>query len=122
MASKVTPIPEGFHSVTPYLCIRGASDAIDFYKKTFDAEELIRIPSPDGTIGHAEIPIGDSRIMISDESVEMDFRSPDSTGGTPGHIYLYAEDIDRIYAQALAAGAKSLIGLEDQFWDTGPAL
>jgi len=116
MASKVTPMPEGFHPVTPYLCIRGASDAIDFYKKAFDAEELIRIPSPDGTIGHAEIQIGDSRIMISDESVEIDFRSPDSIGVTPVHIYLYVEDVDRIYAQALAAGAKSLMALEDQFW------
>ena len=116
MASKVTPIPEGFHSVTPYLCIRGASDAIDFYKKAFDAEELIRIPSPAGTIGHAEIQIGDSRIMISDESVEIDFRSPDSIGVTPVHIYLYVEDVDRIYAQALADGATSLMAIEDQFF------
>jgi|TARA_B100001079_G_C16217555_1_gene428752 PhnB protein len=77
---------------------------------------LIRIPSPDGTIGHAEIQIGDSRIMLSDESAEMDFQSPTAIGGTPVHIYLYVEDVDRIYAQALAAGAKSLMALEDQFW------
>ena len=96
MSTNVNPIPEGFHSVTPYLCITGASDAIDFYKKAFDAEELMRIPSPDGSIGHAEIQIGDSHIMLSDENVEMNFHSPKSIGGTPVHIYLYVEDVDRI--------------------------
>jgi len=116
MTGDVKPIPEGFHSVTPYLCINEASNATDFYKKAFDAEELIRIPSPDGTIGHAEIQIGDSRIMVSDESAEMDFRSPPTIGGTPVHIYLYVEDVDRIFGQAIAAGAKELMALEDQFW------
>ena len=116
MSTDVNPIPEGYHAVTPYLCISGASDAIEFYKTAFDAEELMRIPSPDGAIGHAEIQIGDSHIMLSDENVEMNFHSPNSIGGTPVHLYLYVEDVDRIFAQAVAAGAKPLMPLEDQFW------
>lgn len=116
MPDSVNPVPDGFHSVTPVLCARGAADAIEFYKTAFDAEELMRIPSPYGTIGHAEIQIGDSKIMISDESPDMDYRSPASIGGTPVHIYLYVDDVDRIFAQALAAGAKELMALEDQFW------
>ena len=116
MTGNVNPIPEGYHAVTPYLCISGASDAIEFYKKAFDAEELMRIPSPDGSIGHAEIKIGDSHIMLSDENVEMNFHSPKSIGGTPVHIYLYVEDVDRIFGQAVAAGAEALMPLEDQFW------
>ena len=109
MAGSVKPIPEGYHSVTPYLYIKGASEAIEFYKSAFDATELMRIPSPDGSIGHAEIQIGDSRIMISDESPEMDFRSPATIGGTPVHVYMYVEDVDRIFAQAIAAGATAMM-------------
>ena len=109
MAGSVKPIPEGSHSVTPYLCIKGASEAFEFYKSAFDATELMRIPSPDGPIGHAEIQIGDSQIMISDESPEMDFRSPATIGGTPVHVYMYVEDVDRIFAQAIAAGATAMM-------------
>ena len=116
MAGSVKPIPEGYHSVTPYLCIKGASEAIEFYKSAFDATELLRIPSPDGSIGHAEIQIGDSRIMIPDESPKMDFRSPATIGWTPVHVYIYVEDADRIFAQANAAGATAMMPLEDQFW------
>ena len=116
MAGSVKPIPEGYHSVTPYLCIKGASEAIEFYKSAFDATELMRIPSPDGSIGHAEIQIGDSRIMIPDESPKMDFRSPATIGWTPVHVYIYVEDADRIFAQANAAGATAMMPLEDQFW------
>ena len=116
MADSVKPIPEGYHSVTPYLCIKGASEAIEFYKSAVDATELMRIPSPDGSIGHAEIQIGDSRIMIPDESPKMDFRSPATIGGTPVHVYMYVEDVDRIFAQANAAGATAMMPLEDQFW------
>ena len=116
MSTDVKPIPEAYHSVTPYLCIKGAADAIEFYRAAFDATELIRIPSPDGSIGHAEMQIGDSRIMLSDESAEMDFRSPTSIGGTPVHIYLYVEDVGRIPAQAIAAGSEEMMALEDQFW------
>jgi len=116
MAGSVKPIPEGYHSVTPYLCIKGASEAIEFYKSAFDATELMRIPSPDGSIGHAEIQVGDSRIMIPDESPKMDFRSPATIGWTPVHVYMYVEDVDRIFAQANAAGATAMMPLEDQFW------
>ena len=116
MADSVKPIPEGYHSVTPYLCIKGASEAIEFYKSAVDATELMRIPSPDGSIGHAEIQVGDSRIMIPDESPKMDFRSPATIGGTPVHVYMYVEDVDRIFAQANAAGATAMMPLEDQFW------
>jgi len=109
MAGSVKPIPKGYHSVTPYLCIKGASEAIEFYKSAFDATELMRIPSPDGLIGHAEIQIGDSRIMISDESPEMDFRSPATIGGTPVHVYMYVGDVDRIFSQAIAAEATAMM-------------
>jgi PhnB protein len=111
MAGSVKPVPEGYHLVTPYLCIKGASEAIEFYKSAFDATELMRIPSPYGSIGHAEIQIGDSRIMISDESPEMGFRSPATIGGTPVHVYMYVEDVDRIFAQAIAAGATAMMPL-----------
>ena len=111
MAGSVKPVPERYHSVTPYLGIKGASEAIEFYKSAFDATELLRIPSPDGLIGHVEIQIGDSRIMISDESPEMDFRSPATIGGTPVHVYMYVEDVDRIFAQANAAGATAMMPL-----------
>ena len=116
MTRNVKSIPEGYHTATPYICVSGAADAIEFYKKAFDATELMRIPSPDGTIGHAEIQIGDSKIMLSDESEDMDFRSPATIGGTPVHIYLYVGDVDRIFAQAIAAGATPMMALEDQFW------
>ena len=121
MAGSVKPIPKGYHSVTPYLCIKGASEAIEFYKSAFDARELMRIPSPDGSIGHAEIQIGDSRIMIPDESPKMDFRSPATIGWTPVHVYIYVEDADRIFAQANAAGATAMMPLEDQSGATAPA-
>ena len=116
MPGEVKPIPEGYHSVTPYLCVDGAADALDFYKKAFDAEELLRMPGTDGDIRHAEMRIGDSRIMLSDEVSEMNFRGPKSLGGSPVHIYLYVADVDRIVAQATAAGATILMAVEDQFW------
>ncbi len=116
MPDNVKPIPEGYHAVTPYLCVDGAPDAIEFYKTAFDAQELLRMAGPDGKIRHAELQIGDSRVMLSDEVSEMNFRGPKSVGGTPVHMYLYVEDVDRIFAQATAAGAKVLMALEDQFW------
>ena len=116
MAGSVKPVPEGYHLVTPYLCIKGASEAIEFYKSAFDATELMRIPSPDGSIGHAEIQIDDSRIMISDGSPEMDFRNPATICGTPVHVYMYVQGVDRIFAQPIAAGATAMMPLEDQFW------
>lgn len=116
MAGKVKTIPDGYHSVTPYLTIRNAAGAIDFYKKAFGATELMRMPDPSGKVGHAEIKIGDSPIMLSDEFPEMDVRSPETIGGTPVTIMLYVEDVDTIARQAVAAGAKIVKPVEDQFY------
>src|SRR5262252_6444432 len=104
--SQVKPIPEGYHTLTPYLFIRGAAEAIDFYKKAFNATEIMRMPGPDGRIGHAEIKIGDSAIMLSDENPQMNARSPKMIGGTPMLLHLYVPDVDSLFAQAVAAGAK----------------
>ncbi len=116
MASEVKPIPEGYHSVTPYLIIRGAADAIDYYKKAFGAIELFRMPQPDGKIAHAEIKIGDSPIMLSDEHPDMGFRSPQSLGGSPISILIYVEDVDSVFDRAIAAGGKVDRPVEDKFY------
>ena len=112
----VNPIPEGYHTATPYIIVRGAADAIDFYKKAFGAQETMRVGAPGGKIGHAEIQIGNSRIMLADEHPEMGFRGPQSLGGSPSGIVLYVEDSDKAYAQAVAAGAKVVRPLQDQFY------
>jgi len=112
----VKPIPDGYHSVTPYLCAKGVAQAIEFYKKAFSAAERMRIVQPDGRVGHAEIQIGDSVIMLVDEFPEMDMRSPQSLGGSAVSIYLYVEDADVIFNQAIAAGAKVKRPLADQFY------
>ena len=113
----VKPIPDGYHSVTPTLTIRGASDAIEFYKKAFDAKEVYRFPGPDGkSIMHAEIRIGDSAIMLCDEMPEMGCLSPKSTGGSSGAIYLYVNDADSVFTKAVSVGAQSMIPLMDGFW------
>ena len=114
--SPVKPIPEGYHSVTPYLCCRDAGAAIDFYKKAFGATELMRMGAPDGKVGHAEIQIGDSRVMLADEFPEMGFLSPQTVGGSPVMIHLYVEDADATTARAVAAGAKVVKPVEDQFY------
>ncbi len=116
MTTKVRPIPEGYHSITPYLAIDGAAEAIEFYKKAFGAKEIFRMPGPDGRIGHAEIQIGDSRVMLADENPEMGNQSPKSIGGSPVGFMVYVEDVDRVFQQALAAGAKVLRPLKDQFY------
>ena len=116
MQRKVKPIPPGYHTVTPYLSVNGAASAIDFYKKAFAAEEILRMPGPGGTIGHAEIQIGDSRIMLADESPDTTFRAPHSFGGTSVHMHLYVQDVDRVVKKALAAGAKVLRPVTDQFY------
>jgi PhnB protein len=112
----VKPIPAGYHSVTPYLIIRGAAEAIDFYKRAFGAVELFRFPSPDGKIGHAEIKIGDSPIMLADEYPEMGYKSPQSIGGSPVSLMIYVEDVDTIYNQAVTAGAAVKEALQDKFY------
>ncbi len=116
MASKVKSIPEGYHTVTPYLVVGNAREAIDFYKRAFGAEELYRIETPDRKIGHAEIKIGDSIIMLSDEWPQGCCRSPESLGGTAVNISLYVEDVDKVFNQALAAGAKVRMPLGNMFW------
>lgn len=113
----VKPIPDGYHSVTPYLIIKNnAARAIDFYKKAFGAEEIVRMPAPDGTIGHAEIRIGDSMIMLADEMPEMGYKSPSSLGGTPVSLVIYVNDVDKIYKQAISAGGKEDRPLTNQFY------
>jgi PhnB protein len=113
--ANVKPIPEGYHSVTPYLIITGAADAIEFYKRAFGATELFRMDR-EGKIGHAEIKIGDSPIMLSDEDPEMGYTSPTTLGGTPVSIMIYVEDVDTTFNQAIAAGGKQLKPLQDQFY------
>jgi PhnB protein len=117
MLFMVKPIPDGYHSVTPTLTISGASDAIEFYKKAFDAKEINRFSGPDGkSVMHAEIRIGDSAIMLSDEIPQMGALSPKSTGGPSGGIYLYVNDVDAVFNKAVSAGAKPLMPIMDGFW------
>ena len=110
------PIPDGYHTVTPYLVVQNAASAIEFYKKAFGAEELMRLASPDGKIGHAEIKIGDSPIMLADEFPEMGYRGPQALGGSPVSIMLYVEDVDACFNQAIAAGAKVKRPVKDEFY------
>jgi PhnB protein len=112
----VKPIPEGYHAVTPYLIVRGGVKALEFYKKAFNATEVVRMPSPDGKLGHAEIRIGNSMVMLADEHPEMGAKSPESFGGSPVGICLYVEDVDAIWQQAIAAGGKEERPVKDQFY------
>ncbi len=116
MAKTVKPIPDGYHSVTPYLIYKDAASAIDFCKQAFGAKEMMRMAKPDGRIGHAELRIGDSVIMLADEAPEIGARGPESFGGTPVLIHLYVADVDAVVARALAAGAKLLRPVENQFY------
>jgi len=116
MTASTNHIPEGYHSVTPYLHIRDAARAIEFYKQVFGATEVLRMDAPGGKIGHAEIKIGDSHVMLADESPEMGVRSPESFGGTPVAILLYVEDVDAVAERAVASGAKMMSPLEDKFY------
>ncbi|NHH96962.1 Glyoxalase family protein [Candidatus Nitrosotalea sp. FS] len=111
------PIPEGYHTVTPTLTVRGAANAIEFYKKAFGAQEINRFPGPDGkSIMHAEIKIGDSRIMLNDEHPQMGCMSPQSVGGASSGIFLYVENTDDVFNRAISAGAKSQMAPMDAFW------
>jgi len=113
--TKAKPIPDGYHSVTPYLIIKGASDAIEFYKKAFGATELFRMDH-EGKVGHAELKIGDSPIMLADESTEMGYKSPTTLGGTPVSIMIYVDDVDTIFKQAIGAGGEQQKAVQDQFY------
>ena len=114
--ARVQPIPKGYHEVTPYLSIRGAAQAIEFYKKAFGAAEVMRMPGPEGKLGHAEIRFGSSRIMLSDEYPPMDFVGPQTRGGTTVHIHVYVKDVDGLVERAVAAGGKLVRPVENQFY------
>ena len=116
MPGPVKHQPDGYHTATPYLIIQGAASAIDFYKQAFGATELMRMAQPDGRIGHAELRIGDSCVMLADEFPEMGYRGPKALGGTPVSILLYFEDVDAVVARAVAAGAKLTRPVQDQFY------
>ena len=114
--AKVKPIPEGYHAVTPYLIVKGAASAIAFYEQAFGAKELYRLAEPDGRVAHAELQIGDSRVMLADENPQMGARGPQSIGGTPVSLSLYVEDVDATVARAVKAGAKLIRPVADQFY------
>jgi len=113
--ANVKPIPEGYHSITPYLIVNGGAKALDFYKKAFGATELFRMEH-EGKIGHAEIKIGDSPIMLADEQPGMGYVSPQALGGTPVSLMIYVEDVDKTYKQAISSGGVEVKALQDQFY------
>jgi PhnB protein len=116
MPHPVKPIPDGYHAITPYLTIKGASKAIEFYKNIFHAVERMRLPDPDGNVMHAELQIGDSVIMLADESPQMGNKSPKSIGGTPVGLCLYVKDVDAVVQAAVHAGATVQRPVQDQFY------
>jgi PhnB protein len=116
MSTKAKPIPDGYHSITPYLIVKEAAEALEFYKNAFGAKERMRMPGPGEKIMHAEIEIGGSIIMLADEFPEMNALSPVTLKGTPVSLHLYVEDVDRVFAQAVAAGAKIERPIADQFY------
>ena len=116
MAGNARPIPEGYRSLTPYLVFSGAAGAIAFYKKAFGAQEVMRMGAPGGKIGHAELKFGDSVMMLADENPEMQALSPKTVGGSPVSMYFYVEDVDAVVERAVAAGAKLIRPVQDQFY------
>src|SRR5882672_1918882 len=118
MANKVKPVPDGYHTLTAYISVKGASDAIAFYKKAFGAEELLRMPMPDGKVGHAELKIGDSIVMLADEMDHPDAisKSPRTLGGVTSGLCLYVADCDTLFNRAVEAGGKVRRPLTNQFY------
>jgi PhnB protein len=112
----VKPIPEGYHSVTPYLIVKGGANAIEFYKKAFGATEIMRFEGPGGALGHAEIRIGNAPVMLADEYPDMGFRSPQTLGGAGVSLMVYVEQVDAVFQRAIAAGAKELRAVQNQFY------
>ena len=112
----VKPIPDGYHSVTPYLIVEGAARALDFYKRAFGAEETFRMPGPDGRIGHAEMRVGNSMIMLADGNPAMGAKGPLAYGGSPISLMIYVPDVDKVFAQAVSAGAVVERPLANQFY------
>ncbi|MER7957851.1 VOC family protein [Streptomyces sp. NPDC096030] len=113
---SVKPVPEDYPSITPYLCVDGAAAAIDFYVSVLGADERMRMPAPGGRIGHAELALGNSMIMLADEFPDIGFRSPKAVGGTPVTLHVYVEDVDAVFARALAGGATELSPVKDEFY------
>ncbi len=116
MANKVKPIPEGYHNVTPYLVIKGAAAAIDFYKQALGAVEVMRMPQPDGRVGHAELKFGDSMVMLADEFPEMNVVGPKTLGNTSVALLLYVDDVDKAVERAVSLGATIKKPIADQFY------
>lgn len=116
MSNKIKPVPDGYHTLSAYLIVRGAASAIEFYKKAFGATELMRLNLPDGKIAHGEFKIGDSIFMISDENPDWGSTSPEALGGSPVTLHLYVPDVDTAFANAIQAGAIEKMPLENQFW------
>lgn len=116
--SKVPHIPKGYNSITPYLIIKGAAQAIEYYKRVFGATEIMRMPGPNGQVGHAELQIGDSHIMLADENPSMGqgHTSATTIGASPVSLYLYIQDVDKVFDRAVAEGAKVLKPVQDQFY------
>jgi len=114
--ATVKPIPDGYPQVSPYLCVAGANDAIEFYKQVFGATERVRMPAPGGKVGHAELQLGDSVIMLADEFPEMGNRSPVSIGGSPVTVGVYVEDVDTVFDRAIELGATAERPVENQFY------
>src|SRR5580698_4895090 len=113
---SVKPIPDGYYTVTPYLVVKGAAEALDFYKKAFGAIELLRMPGPDGKIMHAEFKIGNTPIMLGEEAPERDVKGPLSLGGSPVGICIYVADADAMFKTAIASGGKELHPMKNQFY------
>lgn len=114
--SKVPHIPKGYNSVTPYLVVKGAAQAIDYYKKVFGATVVVRMDGPDGRVGHAELQIGDSRIMLAEENPKMGATSATTIGNSPVSLYLYIPDVDKVVDRAVAEGARLVKPVQDQFY------
>jgi PhnB protein len=110
------PIPEGYHSVSPYLAVDDAAKAIDFYMQAFGAEEQVRMHGPDGKIGHAELQVGDSKVMLSDPFPQASTKPPKELGGTTASVFMYVEDVDAVVKRAVDAGATVTMEVADQFW------
>jgi PhnB protein len=115
-ASAVKPIPEGYRSITPYLVVKGAARAIEFYKQAFGATEIMRMPGPNNTVGHAELRLGDSVIMLADEMPNGPYRSPDTFGGSAVSLMIYIENVDDVFNRALSLGSRQIRAVEDQFY------
>ena len=116
MTPKVKPVPDGYHTVTPYLTVRGAAKAIEFYTRAFGAQQRGIMPTPDGRVGHAEIMVGNSIVMLADEFPEHGNKSPETLNGSPVGLAIYVDNVDEVFARAVKAGAAAKEPVEDKFW------